>query len=115
MAAREFIPYLQPVMDRQGRLRGCEVLMRWRHPTQGMIAPNHFIPLAEECGYIVPMTRQLMAQTRDYLLEVADRLPPAFTSPSMSAPSTSKTRTSSPSAANFFATSRARICAWCSR
>ncbi len=78
MAAREFIPYLQPVMDRQGRLRGCEVLMRWRHPTQGMIAPNHFIPLAEECGYIVPMTRQLMAQTRDYLVEIADRLPPGF-------------------------------------
>ncbi len=43
-----------------------------------MIAPNHFIPLAEECGYIVPMTRQLMAQTRDYLVGVADRLPPGF-------------------------------------
>ncbi|MCP1600891.1 EAL domain-containing protein (putative c-di-GMP-specific phosphodiesterase class I) [Aeromonas caviae] len=78
MAAREFIPHLQPVMDNQLRLRGCEVLMRWHHPDQGLIAPDQFIPLAEECGYIVPMTRQLMAQTRDYLLEVADRLPPGF-------------------------------------
>lgn len=78
LAAREFIPYLQPVMSGDGQLRGIEVLMRWRHPEQGMIAPGHFIPLAEECGHIVPMTRQLMAQTLDYLLRVADRLPPGF-------------------------------------
>lgn len=78
LTAREFIPYLQPVMSGDGQLRGIEVLMRWRHPEQGMIAPGHFIPLAEECGHIVPMTRQLMAQTLDYLLRVADRLPPGF-------------------------------------
>lgn len=78
LAAQEFIPYLQPVMNRDGQLCGCEVLMRWVHPEQGMIFPGHFIPLAEESGYIVPMTRQLMAQTRDYLLTVADRLPAGF-------------------------------------
>ncbi|MGY6036792.1 EAL domain-containing protein [Aeromonas sp. AE23HZ002T15] len=78
LAAREFVPYLQPVMDSDGQLRGCEVLMRWRHPEQGMIAPNQFIPLAEECGYIVPMTRQLMEQTLEHLRTVADRLPPNF-------------------------------------
>ncbi|WP_349917977.1 EAL domain-containing protein [Aeromonas veronii] len=78
LAAREFIPYLQPVMDRDGKLCGCEVLMRWHHPEQGMIAPNHFIPLAEECGYIVPMTRQMMAQALEHLLTMADRLPPGF-------------------------------------
>lgn len=64
-------------MNRDGKLCGCEVLMRWRHLEQSMIAPNHFIPPAEEFGYIVPRTSLWMEQTLNYL-KVADPLPPGF-------------------------------------
>jgi diguanylate cyclase (GGDEF)-like protein/PAS domain S-box-containing protein len=50
----EFMLNYQPQMDIcSGRLVGCEALIRWRHPTQGMISPAQFIPLAEETGLIV--------------------------------------------------------------
>ena len=38
-----------------GEIVGMEALMRWEHPQHGLIPPNHFIPLAEETGQIVPM------------------------------------------------------------
>ena len=75
----EFIPFIQPVVSgNTNDLTGCEVLMRWRHPLMGMIAPNQFIPLAEESGLIVPMTQDLMAQVRDYFAPLAERLPYNF-------------------------------------
>lgn len=75
----EFIPYIQPVVSCENNdLTGCEVLMRWRHPQMGMIAPNQFIPLAEDSGLIVPMTRDLMAQVRDYFAPLAEQLPYNF-------------------------------------
>ncbi len=55
--------HYQPVVDlRDGRIGGYEALMRWEDPTRGMQSPGAFIPLAEESGLIVPMSRWLLAE-----------------------------------------------------
>jgi len=50
----EFEVYYQPIHDlRQNRIICFEVLVRWQHPTRGLVSPTEFIPLAEESGLIV--------------------------------------------------------------
>ncbi len=52
----EWVLHYQPTIDAQsGAIRGAEALMRWNHPTRGMVPPNHFIPVAERTGLIVPI------------------------------------------------------------
>jgi diguanylate cyclase (GGDEF)-like protein len=52
----EFELHYQPVIDTETREpRGAEALVRWRHPRRGLIAPEHFIPLAEDTGLIVQL------------------------------------------------------------
>ena len=56
IAEQQFMLYYQPTIDLQtGRLTGVEALIRWQHPTRGIVSPMEFIPLAEENGLIVPM------------------------------------------------------------
>src|SRR5712691_5384247 len=52
----ELAVYYQPIYDfRSGRISGMEALLRWNHPTLGMIPPAVFIPLAEAIGVMVPI------------------------------------------------------------
>ena len=56
LAERQLEVHYQPLVDISGRqVTGFEALLRWRHPTRGMIAPNDFIPIAEANGMIVPI------------------------------------------------------------
>jgi diguanylate cyclase (GGDEF)-like protein/PAS domain S-box-containing protein len=56
LAQQEFEVFFQPIMDTATRaLRSMEVLLRWRRPGQGLVLPDHFIPIMEENGLIVPV------------------------------------------------------------
>lgn len=52
--------YYQPQVDREGRILGAEALLRWQHPSRGMVSPAMFIPIAEETRLILPIGRQLL-------------------------------------------------------
>ena len=61
LKAGEFVPYYQPIVDIQsGKLRGAEVLVRWRKADGTLVLPGSFIPLAESSGMIRAMTFDLM-------------------------------------------------------
>ena len=52
----EFEVYYQPIYDlMHDRIGGFEALLRWRHPTRGLVMPAEFVPLAEEIGLIIPI------------------------------------------------------------
>jgi len=57
----EFVVYYQPQVDGQSnKIIGMEALVRWQHPTMGMVSPAKFIPLAEATGLIVELDRFVM-------------------------------------------------------
>jgi EAL domain-containing protein (putative c-di-GMP-specific phosphodiesterase class I) len=55
MHNQEFVLYFQPQMDKHRQLIGAEALIRWHHPSRGLITPGDFIAVAEETGLILPL------------------------------------------------------------
>ena len=63
----EFVIYYQPIVDilgdeqsKAGRLIGFEALLRWQHPTRGLVLPKEFVSIAEETGLIVQIDRWML-------------------------------------------------------
>ena len=60
---REFVLYYQPKIDLQsGVMIGAEALLRWRHPERGLVPPLQFVPVAEDCGLIVPIGQWVLRE-----------------------------------------------------
>lgn len=62
----------QAQMDRDKRLVGAELLVRWLHPQHGMVSPARFIPVAEQTGLIVKIGHWVLAQACQKLLDWED-------------------------------------------
>ncbi|MCG6144649.1 EAL domain-containing protein [Leptospira bandrabouensis] len=67
----EIFVFYQPVLDlKENKIGHWEALVRWRHPQRGMVSPAEFIPLAEDSGLIVPITRFVLEQAANLIEEV---------------------------------------------
>ena len=63
LANGEFELYYQPIVNLElDQVIGCEALIRWHHPTRGIISPADFIPFTEETGLIVPIGEWIIRQ-----------------------------------------------------
>lgn len=59
----ELAVFYQPIMALEtGTIYGVEALVRWRHPTRGLLGPDEFIPLAEETGTILALGRWMLTE-----------------------------------------------------
>ncbi len=72
IAKGQFRLHYQPIVClRTGKLAGFEGLMRWDHPTRGMVPPSKFIPVAEACNIIPRMTRMAIKQACSDLNDIS--------------------------------------------
>jgi diguanylate cyclase (GGDEF)-like protein len=63
IAGDQLVLHYQPVLQLpSGDVAGAESLVRWQHPERGLIPPGDFIPLAEQCGLIRPLTRWVLGE-----------------------------------------------------
>lgn len=66
----ELILHYQPIISLDtGELKGFEALLRWQHSKYGFISPGQFIPIAEESGLIIPMTRWILRESCSQIAE----------------------------------------------
>ncbi len=64
----EFIPFFQPIVNISKRTTiGFEALIRWKHPSKGIVAPGKFLPTAEACGMISRFTKSIFTQSTLFL------------------------------------------------
>jgi diguanylate cyclase (GGDEF)-like protein len=66
----ELVVHYQPLIDlATKRIESFEALVRWQHPTRGLIAPDQFIPLAEETGLIIDLGRYVLQQACRHIMQ----------------------------------------------
>jgi diguanylate cyclase (GGDEF)-like protein len=69
----------QPIIDlRSGLAVGAEALLRWLHPVEGTLTPDRFLPIAEESGLIVPITRWVISRAGRIAGDWRRRLDPSI-------------------------------------
>lgn len=80
---RQIQPYLQAIVDCNGRVVGAEALVRWIHPTEGFLSPGRFIPILEKNGTIAQVDKymwrcacELLSQWRDRDLFISINVSP---------------------------------------
>lgn len=72
----ELSVHYQPIFDvAGGKPAGCEALVRWNHPRDGMLSPARFIPLAEETGLIVPIGEHVLRRACQQAIRWDERFP----------------------------------------
>lgn len=63
LARKELLLLFQPKINLEtGVITGAEALLRWQHPKRGMLLPDRFVPVAEDCGLIVPIGRWVLRE-----------------------------------------------------
>jgi diguanylate cyclase (GGDEF)-like protein/PAS domain S-box-containing protein len=79
LVAQEFRVVYQPIVElATGAIRKAEVLVRWQHPTRGLINPAEFIPVAESSGLIVALGEWVFAQAAVQVRAWRERFHPQF-------------------------------------
>jgi len=59
----EFLLHYQPKVNlKSGEITGVEALIRWQQPDRGLVPPSQFVPIAEDCGLIIPIGRWVMRE-----------------------------------------------------
>lgn len=81
IARGEMRVWYQPIFSSRDaestRLAGFEALLRWAHPTRGLLGPGEFIPLAEETGMIVPLGTWALGEACRHMMDLSANFPTA--------------------------------------
>lgn len=73
---QQFSTYFQPIVDlNTSQILGFEALIRWQHPSRGFVVPADFIPVAEETGLIMAMTRWVLQSACEQLITWQQQFP----------------------------------------